>query len=660
MWPSILSQSKAAGIDLIETYIFWNLHEPTPGQYYFEGNANITAFLDECQRQGLYVNLRIGPYVCAEWNYGGFPTWLRNVPGIVFRDYNEPFMNYMSAWMTFVVTYLKPYFASNGGPIIMAQVENEYGWLENEYGASGKQYAEWAANFANSLDIGVPWIMCSQDDIGNVINTCNGFYCHDWIANHWQTWYNQPAFWTENWPGWFQNWGTGVPHRPVQDVLYSAARWFAYGGSHMNYYMWHGGTTFGRWTGGPFIVTSYDYDVALDEYGYPYEPKYSLSSMFHNVIHEYQHIILGQNPPAPISLGTNVEISYYATTSESFSFLTNSDSSNVKNVTWGGNSYIVQPWSVQLLYNNITVFDTSVIPSAIKPSRKSFVGAGEWSDVSISSWTEPLTFNTFTNVSTAPLEQINVTKDTTDYLWYITKINVDEVGATVKFTNINDMYHMFVDGIFVGTGFGGGSSMTLNESIPVGSHQLQILCMTVGLENYGAHMEQYVVGLLGSVTLNGVDITNNGWYMRAALEGEILELFNPANSGSVTWDSLPAAGGSLPPLTWYKFNFNLQLTNTSSFALYMDGMTKGMIYANGNHCGRYWLVEAQGCTGCNYQGGYTDTDCRGGCGQPSQVYYHIPNDWLNNGSNEILVLEEVGGNPLDIQLVQRSTPYNYE
>ncbi|GAM27988.1 hypothetical protein SAMD00019534_111640, partial [Acytostelium subglobosum LB1] len=656
MWPSILSQSKAAGIDMIETYIFWNLHQPAPGQYYFEGNANITAFLDECQRQGLYVNLRIGPYVCAEWNYGGFPAWLRDVPGIVFRDYNEPFMNEMQTWMTYVVNYLRPYFASNGGPIILAQVENEYGWLEAAYGASGREYALWAANLANSFNIGVPWIMCQQNDIATVINTCNGFYCHDWIAGHWANFTDQPALWTENWGGWFQSWGEGVPHRPVQDLLYSVARWFAYGGSHMNYYMWHGGTTFGRWAGGPFIITSYDYDMAIDEYGYPYEPKYSMSSMFHDVIHEYQYIILSQNPPTPITLDSNVEISYYATTSESFSFLTNTDPVNSHTVTWGDNQFIVQAWSVQLLYNNITVFDTSMtVGMAVHGASRYTDVDATWSDVTISSWTEPLEFSSFTNISTSPLEQLSVTHDASDYLWYITKIDVQTIGSTITFSNINDMYHLFVDEVYVGTGYGGFSSLTLNDSITVGTHQLQVLCMTVGLVCEAEHMEAYSVGILGSVSLNHVDITNNGWYMRTALDGEILQLFNPANSGAVNWDVLPAAV-TLPPLTWYKFEFDLEINNTTApFALNMIGMTKGMIWANGHNCGRYWLVEAtEGCDGCTYQyGGYTDYDCRTGCGEPSQQYYHIPIDWLFNGANEIVLLEEISGDPLEIQLVNR-------
>eukprot|EP01133_Synstelium_polycarpum_P003416 gene3416-3881_t len=659
MWPDILQRSKDAGIDLIETYTFWNLHEPVQGQYNFEGNANITQFLDICKEKGLYVNLRIGPYVCAEWNYGGFPVWLKNIPDIVFRDYNEPYMNEMAAWMTYITNYLRPYFASNGGPIIMAQVENEYGWLEAEYGASGKAYAEWAIQYAKTLDIGVPWIMCSQDDISDAINTCNGFYCHEWIAQHWAKFHDQPAFWTENWPGWFQHYGEGVPHRPVQDVLYSVARWLAYGGSHINYYMWHGGTTFGRWTGGPFIVTSYDYDVALDEFGYPQEPKYSLSSEFHDIIHAYSHIILSQDPSAPISLSNGTEASFFTTGAEDFTFLTNFDPVNVQIVIWNNEKFQLQPWSVQLLYNNATIFDTSYVPSIASPARHAFTPITSFSSpvVSISSWTETFNQMTYPLASTSPMEQINVTNDLTDYLWYQTTIQVEEVGATINFANVNDLIHMFVDGVFVGTGFGPQVSIQLNESIEAGTHQLQVLCMTVGLVNYADHMETYTRGIQGAVSVDNVDITNNDWQMHPFLTGEIQQIYQPANSAKVSWTPTPQ-GGSTSPLTWYRVQISVEITPTSSFALDMSGMTRGFVYVNGNGIGRYWMIAAQGCSNCNYQGGYQSDMCRTGCdGEYSQRYYHVPNDWLNNGVNEIVIIEELFGNPFEIQLVQRTIPY---
>lgn len=122
--------------------------------------------------------------------------------------------------------------------------------------------------------------MCQQEDAPeNIINTCNGFYCHEWITNHALKKPNQPHFWTENWNGWFQHWGEGFPHRPIEDDLYSISSWIMYGGTMHNYYMLYGGTNYGRWVGGPNIITSYDYDVdvAINEYGLPNSKKYNQS-----------------------------------------------------------------------------------------------------------------------------------------------------------------------------------------------------------------------------------------------------------------------------------------------------------------------------------------------------------------------------------------------
>ncbi|KAL0724682.1 hypothetical protein Bca4012_039281 [Brassica carinata] len=161
-----LRKSKEGGLDAIETYVFWNAHEPTRRQYDFSGKLDLIRFLKTIQDEGLYGVLRIGPYACAEWNYGGFPVWLHNMPGMVFRTTNKAFMDEMQNFTTMIVDMVKKenLFASQGGPIILAQIENEYGNVMGPYGESGKAYIKWCANMAQSLDVGVPWIMCQQND----------------------------------------------------------------------------------------------------------------------------------------------------------------------------------------------------------------------------------------------------------------------------------------------------------------------------------------------------------------------------------------------------------------------------------------------------------------------------------------------------------------
>nr|CAB3465799.1 unnamed protein product [Digitaria exilis] len=129
MWPSLIAKVKEGGADVIETYIFWNGHEPAKGQYYFEGRFDIVKFAKLVAAEGLFLFLRIGPYACAEWNFGGFPVWLRDIPGIEFRTDNEPY-----------------------------KIENEYGNIQGQYGQAGKRYMLWAAQMALALDTGIPWI----------------------------------------------------------------------------------------------------------------------------------------------------------------------------------------------------------------------------------------------------------------------------------------------------------------------------------------------------------------------------------------------------------------------------------------------------------------------------------------------------------------------
>ncbi|PKI68930.1 hypothetical protein CRG98_010689 [Punica granatum] len=123
MWPDLIKKAKEGGLNTIETYVFWNAHEPVRRQYDFSGRNDLVRFIKTIQENGLYALLRIGPYVCAEWNYGGFPVWLHNLPGIQLRTNNTVFMNEMKHFTAMIVDMMRreKLFASQGGPIILAQ-----------------------------------------------------------------------------------------------------------------------------------------------------------------------------------------------------------------------------------------------------------------------------------------------------------------------------------------------------------------------------------------------------------------------------------------------------------------------------------------------------------------------------------------------------------
>ncbi|KAA3463140.1 beta-galactosidase 10-like isoform X1 [Gossypium australe] len=436
MWPGLVQTAKEGGVDVIESYVFWNGHELSPGKYNFEGRYDLVKFVKIVQQAGMYMILRIGPFVAAEWNFGGVPAWLHYVPGTVFRTDNEPFKYYMRNFTTYIVNLMKQekLFAPQGGPIILAQastilnLEVAFEKFSFPEPAGAKRYVTWAARMAVSQNIGVPWIMCQQDDAPDpVINTCNSFYCDQFTPNS----PNKPKIWTENWPGWFKTFGARDPHRPAEDVAFSVARFFQKGGSVHNYYMYHGGTNFGRTSGGPFITTSYDYEAPIDEYGLPRLPKWGHLKELHKAIKLSEHALL-KSEPTTLSLGPSQEADVYDDGSEvCAAFLANLDDKTDKNVVFRNVSYHLPSWSVSILPDcKNVVFNTAKVgsqaslvemmpeeltPSVTSPSKG--LKALKW-DVFVENagiWgVADFAKNGF-------VDHINTTKDTTDYLWYTTR-----------------------------------------------------------------------------------------------------------------------------------------------------------------------------------------------------------------------------------------------
>ena len=151
MWPTLMQQAALDGLNMIEIYVFWNQHEPVEGTLDWTGRGNLTLFLDAIKEAGLFANLRIGPYVCAEWDYGGIPTWLAYKPGMRFRSYNMPWMNAVQKWVGEVIAETRTYFADHGGPIVLAQIENELGDQDREY-------VQWNGDMAAAFNVHVPWV----------------------------------------------------------------------------------------------------------------------------------------------------------------------------------------------------------------------------------------------------------------------------------------------------------------------------------------------------------------------------------------------------------------------------------------------------------------------------------------------------------------------
>ncbi|KAJ9167950.1 hypothetical protein P3X46_019537 [Hevea brasiliensis] len=669
MWPDLIQKAKDGGLDVIETYVFWNGHEPSPGTYYFGDRYDLVKFIKLIQQAGLYAHLRIGPYVCAEWNFGGFPVWLKYVPGIEFRTDNGPFKAAMQKFTEKIVSMMKSekLFETQGGPIILSQIENEFGPVEWEIGAPGKAYTKWAAEMAVGLGTGVPWVMCKQDDAPDpVINTCNGFYCENFKPNK----DYKPKVWTENWTGWYTEFGGAVPYRPAEDLAFSVARFIQNGGSLVNYYMYHGGTNFGRTAGGPFIATSYDYDAPIDEYGLTRDPKWGHLRDLHKAIKLCEPALVSVDPTVT-SLGSNQEAHVFKSKSSCAAFLANYDTKYSVKVTFGSGQYDLPPWSISILPDCKTaVFNTARLGAQSTQMKMTPVGSA----FSWQSYIEEAASGYADDTTTLDglLEQINVTRDATDYLWYMTDVKIDPDEGFLKsgqnplltIFSAGHSLHVFINGQLSGTVYGSLNNPKLtfsqNVKLTAGINKISLLSVAVGLQNVGVHFEKWNTGVLGPVTLKGLnggttDLSGWKWSYKIGLKGEALNLHTVTGSSSVDWMEGKVIAKK-QPLTWYKTTFDAPEGN-DPLALDMSGMGKGQIWVNGQSIGRHWpgYIARGSCSDCNYAGTYDDKKCRSNCGEPSQRWYHVPRSWLNPSGNLLVVFEEWGGDPSGISLVKRTT-----
>ncbi|ALW85225.1 beta-galactosidase [Hymenobacter sedentarius] len=304
-WRSRLKMAKAMGLNTIGTYVFWNAHEPQPGQYDFKGNNDVAAFVRMAQEEGLWVVLRPSPYVCAEWEFGGYPYWLQNVPGLKVRSQEPQYVAAYRRYIQAVGQQLAPLQVNHGGPVLMVQVENEYG----SYG-SDKQYL--ALNQQLFQQAGFDGLLYTCDPANDVaaghlpglLPAVNGLDQPREVkalvrANHNG---QGPYFIAEWYPAWFDWWG--APHHTVPAEKYTARLDSVLkAGLSINLYMFHGGSTRGFMNGANYKggttryepqVSSYDYDAPLDEAGNA-TPKFLA---FRQVIAKYRPA--GQPlPPVP-------------------------------------------------------------------------------------------------------------------------------------------------------------------------------------------------------------------------------------------------------------------------------------------------------------------------------------------------------------------------
>ena len=537
LWEDRLKKIRAAGLNAIQTYVAWNFHETSPGVYNFSGDRNLTRFLQLAQDNDLLVVLRPGPYICAEWDFGGFPSWLLKNKAMRLRSSDKSYLGYVDVWMRFLLQVVRPFLYHNGGPVIMTQVENEYGsygcdhnYIKHLYTLFKEALGEEAVLFstdgcsAQLLECGsIPEIFSTVDfGIGS-----DPIYCFN------QTRMIQssgPPVNSEFYTGWLDHWGEPKAKVDPNAFASSLNKLLSYKNASVNMYMFEGGTNFGFMNGananrpGKYQpqITSYDYDAPLTESGDPWE-KYTL---IRQVVSKYLPLPPGPVPPAtPKTAYGSVKMTEYAWLFDSPSLVTRSEQAAAPlNMEDMDQSYGFVLYQLQ----------------------------------------QPLP---------RPADGSSAAR------WRTTVYNLTLLG-------VHDRAYVFVDGESQGV-LQRSDTTKENMSImltlqPSSKGHLQILVENQGRINFG-HLFEDPKGILNGVLLNGTQLT--GWVSNSV----------PLNSTFPTsiFQSLPRSGSLPTAAIFFKGSlpaFPKGATVNDTFLL-LKGWTKGVAFVNGVNVGRYWPAE---------------------------------------------------------------------
>ena len=683
LWPELMRQARDAGLNSVETYSFWGLHEPVRGQYDFSGYLNVRRWCDVAQEHGLGVIFRPGPYICGEVNYGGFPAWLRDVPGIRFRTKNQPYYDEVRRWFDRLFEEVGPCLSRNGGPIFMVQVENEYRQLAHNYGEDGVAYLEWLRDLLKSYDLGVPLSMCNwmpeePDGLGWVpgtLETINHGNPHPLVRPFKKRYPEDPCLWTEAWTAWYQIFGGPERQRSASNLAFYVGRFFAEGGKGINYYMWHGGTNFGR--SPMFLITPcYDFGAPLDEFGQP-TPKYDLLAGLHKALAAHTAALLETELPQVTELADKCFAFEYPHPTDPLVFLSNDGyveaSAPAQDVEWQGKRYHLPAETLLLVGKDGVLWQTTVTNEPDERRHEIVPNTEPLQLVETLSATVP-SFDPAGATEPQPLEQLQYTRDVTDYCWYLTIVEVPQSGEIeLQIEGVADFFQVFIDGervasseshlpedrgpigagarrMFVlghkedametakdgGPVEGAGFRQSVRFSCQSGRHEVAILVSALGLVkgdwNIEANMADERKGIWGRVLLGGGELTGP-WQMRA---------FDPAS----TADFAAAETGS-GQLSWHRFAFPAPGTDRP-VVLDLATMQKGLAWLNGRCLTRYWLVSIQESKDAHLE--HDQLQTRSG-EEPSQRYYHVPHDWLRE-ENELILFDEFGGDPQGVRLCE--------
>jgi len=528
-WHHRLKMLKAMGLNTVATYVFWNAHEPEPGVWNFEGDKNLSEFIKAAGEEGLFVILRPGPYACAEWEFGGYPWWLQNCKGIELRRDNPVFLKYTQAYINRLYQEVGKQLITKGGPIIMVQVENEFGsYVSQRKDIPIEQHRAYNAKIKDQLlsaGFNVPlfssdgsWLF-EGGTIDGILPTANG---EGNIANLKKAVDKYhggkgPYMVAEFYPGWLSHWAEPFPNTSATSIARKTEEYLQNGIS-FNLYMAHGGTNFGFTSGANYDkthdiqpdLTSYDYDAPISEAGWV-TPKYD---SIRNVIRKYVHFKLPP-VPAPISV---IEIPRVKLTQ---------------------------------------VADVLSYAEKMTPVN---------SDA-------PLTF-----------EQLN---QGYGYVLYTRHFN-QPISGKLEVTGLRDYAIVYVNGEKVGELNRNAKHYTLDIDIPFNA-TLEILVENMGRINYGAEIVHNTKGIISPVKINDMEI-NGDWLMYKLPMDKCPDLNQYAKTDVYENGAAQIQSLKGKPIV-YEGTF--PLNEVGDTFIDMSKWGKGIVFVNGNNIGRYWKVGPQ-------------------------------------------------------------------
>ena len=577
---------------------------------------------------------------------------------MIVRSNSTVWEKEMSHFFKDIVDLAKPYLADNGGPIILSQVENEFRFHD-------PKYVDWCGKLVTEVNVGIPFFMCNGYSANNTLNSLNGNDGAPYAGSQLTKYPKQPLSWTEN-EGWFQEWevkpfSTTYDNRTATEMAFVIAKWFARGAAHHNYYMYYGGNNYGRYAAGSCITNMYAAGTNILFDGHFNEPKKSHLQRLHETIAKYSDDLL-KYPPQVFDNKTvyiwNTSSKTFVPATQQYAFVYGTGDSgiafieNVQNlkvlVLYEKHKYFVAPYSVVMvdLKSMEIVYDTSNASIQDLPSKRVYKTLNvnvEWKK-----WEEPVLTDSSMEYSVFgyPVEQLYVTNDLTDYLFYETSISNIE-GKNIPLvinSQVATSFVVYVDGDIqsrtdeCGKHYDSGDKVyTLSLDIDnTSEHRITFLSISLGVGTL-THPSFYTLkGITGNVSLSEKDITEGKWIHRKYLQGELMNIYTVNGTDKVDWTD---AASSRPPV-WYKTSFNRPSVPAGSTLLFdMKGMGRGYFFINGMNMGRYWLNMVDG--------------------EYVQRYYYIPESVLMEKGNLLVLLEEMVSDPPNVQLtLSTMTTYN--